>query len=270
MPVRHNEAFSRVLIDKALESSGWDLLDAKQVMFEQKTTEGRIDYLLKDTLGRVFCVLEAKREELEPYDAKEQARGYAENLKAPFIILSNGREHWFWNFARADHQDAYRIERLPSQDDLERLILKNMQPPKPLQSEIIKPDYLRHLKSDLTLRRYQIEAMDEIARGFDEKGLPKFLLEMAPGPAKTLLCAAMIRRFLDTRSAERVLFIIDRIELAKQTMEDFAVVLPEYKPVLFKTARRRPGELLGSSVVVATLQSLMVDRRYREEFTPFY
>jgi type I restriction enzyme R subunit len=28
--------------------------------------------------------------------------------------------------------------------------------------------------------------------------------------------------------------------------------------------------LLGSSVVVATLQSLMVDRRYREEFTPFY
>ena len=34
MPVSHNEAFSRALIDKALESSGWDLLDAKQVMFE--------------------------------------------------------------------------------------------------------------------------------------------------------------------------------------------------------------------------------------------
>jgi type I restriction enzyme R subunit len=145
-----------------------------------------------------------------------------------------------------------------------------MQPPKPLQSEIIKPDYLRHLKSDLTLRRYQIEAMDEIARGFDEKGLRKFLLEMATGTGKTLLCAALIRRFLATRNAERVLFIIDRIELAKQTMEDFAVVLPEYKPVLFKTARRRPGELLGSSVVVATIQSLMIDRRYREEFTPFY
>jgi predicted type IV restriction endonuclease len=45
MPASHNEAFSRILIDKALESSGWDLLDARQVMFEQKTTEGRIDYL---------------------------------------------------------------------------------------------------------------------------------------------------------------------------------------------------------------------------------
>ena len=52
-------------------------------------------------------------------------------------------------------------------------------------------------------------------------------------------------------------------------MEDFEVVLPEYSPVIFKTARRN-GQLLGSSVVVATIQSLMTDRRYREEFTPFY
>ena len=49
-------------------------------------------------------VLEAKREDVDPYDAKEQARGYAENLKAPLVILSNGREHWFWNFERADQR----------------------------------------------------------------------------------------------------------------------------------------------------------------------
>ena len=34
------------------------------------------------------------------------------------------------------------------------------------------------------------------------------------------------------RNAERVLFIVDRIELAKQTLEDFNVILAEYKPVL--------------------------------------
>jgi len=121
----------------------------------------------------------------------------------------------------------------------------------------------------LTLRGYQIRAMDEIASGFDDAGRRKFLLEMATGTGKTLLCAVLIRRFLVTRNAERVLFIVDRIELAKQTMEDFNVVLGEYKPVIYKTARRT-GELLGSSVVVATIQSLMTDRRYREEFTPFY
>lgn len=51
-------------------------------------------------------------------------RGYAENLKAPFAIFSNGREHWFWKFIHKD-QDACRIERLPSLEDLERLRLKN-------------------------------------------------------------------------------------------------------------------------------------------------
>jgi type I site-specific restriction endonuclease len=100
------EAFSRVLIDRALEFSRWDLLDTSQVQFELHTGNGRADYLLKDKLGRVLCVLEAKREEIDPYDAKEQARGYAQNLNAPFVILSNGREHWFWNYDRRDERDA--------------------------------------------------------------------------------------------------------------------------------------------------------------------
>jgi type I restriction enzyme R subunit len=102
---------------------------------EYNTPNGRVDYLLKDTLGRTLCVLEAKREDLDPYDAKEQARGYAENLKAPLVLLSNGREHWFWNYERADQRDAYRIERLPSRNDLGRVVLKNLQPPRPLETE---------------------------------------------------------------------------------------------------------------------------------------
>lgn len=268
MTTGHNEAFARILIDKALEASGWNLLDARQIHFEHHAVSGRADYLLKDNLGRVLCVLEAKREDLDPYNAKEQARGYAENLKAPFILLSNGHEHWFWNFERADQRDAYRIERLPSPEDLTRIKLKNLQPPRPLQTEIIRQDYLR-AQCDLSLRGYQIQAMEEIAKGYDDLNQRKFLLEMATGTGKTLLCAALIRRFLVTRNAERVLFIVDRIELAKQTMEDFNSVLREFNPVIYKTARRT-GELLGSSVVIATIQSLMTDRRYREEFTPFY
>ncbi len=145
----NNEAFSRVLIDKALEASGWDLMNPREVQLELNTPNGRVDYLLKDTLGRVLCVLEAKREDLDPYDAKEQARGYAENLKAPLVLLSNGREHWFWNYARADQRDAYRIERLPSRNDLERVVLKNLQPPRQLESEIVRPEYLYSVRPDL-------------------------------------------------------------------------------------------------------------------------
>ncbi len=263
------EAFSRILIDEELKFSGWDLLDFHQVRFESHMRDGRADYLLMDKNGGVLCVLEAKKEDKDPYDAKEQARGYAENLKAPFVILSNGKEHWFWNYERHEEKDAYRIERLPSREDLERQLLKNMQPPRPLLSESIMPDYLRRFRDDIKLHGYQIRALDEIAKQFDNQKRRKFLLEMATGTGKTLLCAVLIRRFLETRNAERVLFIVDRIELAKQTMEDFNVVLREYSPVIYKNARRT-GELLGSSVVVATIQSLMVDRRYREEFTPFY
>ena len=41
-----NEAFSRVLIDKALEFSGWNLLDPKEVRFELYDCEisGRITF----------------------------------------------------------------------------------------------------------------------------------------------------------------------------------------------------------------------------------
>jgi type I restriction enzyme, R subunit len=181
------EAFSRVLIDKALADSSWDLMDFHQVRSEAHNQSGRADYLLMNKNGGVLCVLEAKREDKDPYDAKEQARGYAENLKAPFVLLSNGREHWFWNLKRAQERDAYRIERLPSREDLERQCLKNMQPPKPLLSAKLTPDYLRRFKDDIQLRGYQIRALDEIGKQFDHEKRRKFLLEMATGTGKTLL-----------------------------------------------------------------------------------
>lgn len=101
------EAASRVLIDNALSDSGWDPTNPAQVRFEQRAISGRADYVLLDSLGRTLCVIEAKSQDKDPYTAKEQARGYAENLKAPFVILSNGTEHWFWNLHRADERDAF-------------------------------------------------------------------------------------------------------------------------------------------------------------------
>ena len=82
--VHKPEAFSRVLIDQALTESGWNLLDSRQVRLELNTATGRADYVLLGPHGPL-CVLEAKREDADPYEAKEQARGYAENMKAPFV-----------------------------------------------------------------------------------------------------------------------------------------------------------------------------------------
>ena len=95
------EQFSRVLIDKELEYSGWNLLDQSQVRFELRGEAGRADYVLFGSTGPL-CVVEAKNPRKDPYEAKEQAREYANELKAPFVVLSNGEAHWFWNLAKAD------------------------------------------------------------------------------------------------------------------------------------------------------------------------
>jgi predicted type IV restriction endonuclease len=71
MSAAQSEAFSRVLIDRALEFSGWNLLDPHQVRFELHTATGRADYVLGGGRGPI-CVLEAKREDAASYDAREQ------------------------------------------------------------------------------------------------------------------------------------------------------------------------------------------------------
>jgi len=46
--------------------------------FELNAQSGRADYVLMGPKGPL-AVLEAKREDRDPYDAKVQARGYAQN-----------------------------------------------------------------------------------------------------------------------------------------------------------------------------------------------
>ncbi|MBR2707793.1 MAG: DEAD/DEAH box helicase family protein [Mogibacterium sp.] len=52
-------------------------------------------------------------------------------------------------------------------------------------------------------------------------GNSRFLLEMATGTGKTLTCAAIIKLFLKTSNAQRVLFLVDRIELENQAKKSF-------------------------------------------------
>ena len=72
------EAFSRVLIDRALAESEFGVSSIRNPShFESAGRDGRADYVLLGKNGPL-CVLEAKRPDLDPYDAKDQARGYAE------------------------------------------------------------------------------------------------------------------------------------------------------------------------------------------------
>lgn len=82
------EAEARIKINKMLEEAGWRLCDnengRKNVDLETSTKvrrneqerKGAIDYLLLDSHNYPICVLEAKKDSINPLSAKDQARAY--------------------------------------------------------------------------------------------------------------------------------------------------------------------------------------------------
>ena len=110
------EADARIVVNRLLIEAEWDIENKSAVSTEEPAADGRADYLLKNSRTRPLCVLETKRFSIDPYSAKTQTKEYAVSLGAPFIILSNGREHYFWDY---ENGDARPIIGFPTQTDLE-------------------------------------------------------------------------------------------------------------------------------------------------------
>ncbi len=89
---------------------------------------------------------------------------------------------------------------------------------------------------------------------------------MATGTGKTLTAAAIIKLFLHTRNARRVLFLVDRLELEEQARKVFSELLSaDFQTVVYKERRDdwRPAE-----TVVTTVQSLLFNNKYQQLFSP--
>jgi type I restriction enzyme R subunit len=119
------EAKARILINDLLHEAGWRFFDDEtgpaNVTLEthvkvkkkaldalgddfEKTARGFVDYLLLDDRGFPVAVLEAKSEKHDPLIGKEQARKYARSQNARFVLLSNGRLHYFWDLEQGNPQ----------------------------------------------------------------------------------------------------------------------------------------------------------------------
>ena len=67
------------------------------------------------------------------------------------------------------------------------------------------------------------------------EGKDRFLFEMATGTGKTLTAAAVVKLFLRTGNARRVLFLVDRLELEDQARKAFAALLSaDFRTVIYK------------------------------------
>ena len=85
-----------------------------------------------------------------------------------------------------------------------------------------------------------------------EQGKRKILLVMATGTGKTLTIAVQIKRMFEAGLIERVLFLVDRIELGKQAQDTFNDVLKDYSAELLYGGRLKRE----SSIVIGTLSTI--------------
>ncbi|MEF8699240.1 MAG: DEAD/DEAH box helicase family protein [Candidatus Accumulibacter sp. UW20] len=301
----NKEATARIKINKLLESAGWRFfaegglpanirlepciaikttdLDALGEDFE-KVTKGFIDFLLLNEKGFPFIILEAKAEGKSPLIGKEQSRKYAKSQNCRFVILSNGNLHYFWDLERGN---PYLITTFPTPASVMGY-QKTIPNSDRLIEEIVADEYivLTQRPSYATeaawkspterqgfidanglrfLRIYQLKAIYALQKAI-EQGKDRFLFEMATGTGKTLTSAAVIKLFLRTGNARRVLFLVDRLELEDQARKAFGKVLAnDYKTVIYKESR---DDWQRAEIVVTTVQSLLFNNKYQQIFSP--
>ena len=303
--MNNNEARARIKINKLLETAGWrfedspegkaniqlesgvkfsDLGDDLENAVSRSGSRGAIDFLLLDRDKKPLVVVEAKKESIDPLSAKEQARNYARNIGARFIILSNGNIHYFWD---TKHGNPETISRFPTQESLTQFRQYTPNPAELTSTKVDEnyiiatqfpsfasdPDFLDQNKRADFLRKnnlkqmrpYQVQAIQSIQRAAND-GAQRFLFEMATGTGKTLISAAVIKMFLKSGNAKRVLFLVDRLELEDQAQKSFVQYLgKDFRSVIYKSSR---DSWTNAEIVVSTVQTFLAGDRYKKEFSP--
>jgi len=299
------EAKARIKINKLLELSGWRFFDDENgkanIVLEnnvkitrkyldefgndfEKTENGFTDFTLLDEKSFPFLIVEAKSEDKNPLDGKEQTRKYAQSQNVRFVILSNGNLHYFWDL---DRGNPCVITKFPT---LESLHHTSSFVPNPanLVREVVGEDYIARIQNPFYdkdprwinektradyihgsglkfLRPYQLDAVHALQESVEDE-LDRFLFEMATGTGKTLISAAVIKLFKRSGNAMRVLFLVDRLELEDQAWKNFVKYLKnDYRVVIYKEHK---DDWRKADIVVSTVQSLSFDNKYQRLFLP--
>lgn len=301
----NKEASARIKINDLLKESGWIFFDEKgkktniilenQTKLTQKqideygndfetTSKGFIDFLLLDEHSHPLIVLEAKSEKYNPLVGKEQARAYARSQNCRFILLSNGNLHYFWDTQQGN---PYIITKFPSPESMKGYEHYNPDPDALIneiitsgyiaitqkhnysinpdfQNEETRSEYLK--KNNLSiLRPYQVKAIESIQESI-RNGNNRFLFEMATGTGKTLISAAVMKLFLKTGNAHRILFLVDRLELEDQAQRNMVKYLKnDFTSLIYKENK---GDWRKADIVISTVQSLLSGDKYRTLFSP--
>lgn len=239
------------IIDVHLLKAGWDTSDRTQVVEEffisssdniinEPLYHYRIefsDYVLLGKDGKPLAVVEAKKSIVDASLGREQAKQYCYHIQKqsggelPFCFYTNGHEIYFWDL---ENYPPKRVYGFPTHDDLERYAYLRKHR-KSLSQEFIN--------TKIAGREYQIRAIRSVMESLEKKR-SKFLLVMATGTGKTRTVISLIDALMRGGWIEKVLFLVDRIALQGQALDDFKEHLPneprwpQYQETTFATDRR--------------------------------
>lgn len=297
------EARARVLIDQQLTQAGWKVQNKKDLnLFAgqgvavrevvMKPGHGRVDYLLYVDKA-VVGVIEAKPVGTPLSGVEWQSAMYADGLPAevrlkaktkddrlPFVFEASGVETHFTNGFDPEPR-ARLVFNVPRPEMLARI----------LREADAAPEYptwrakVRNLPALDTapLRPAQITAINGIEKSLADQHFDRSLVQMATGAGKTYTAVTESYRLLKCGGFNRILFLVDRNNLADQTAAEFQ----NYRTPddgrrfteLYNVAKLSRAGLLGSTkVAISTIQRVYkflndgevsdVDDPDLDEFTP--
>jgi type I restriction enzyme R subunit len=270
------EESARLKIDSLLGAAGWVVQDFKDLSlgagvgvavreFPLKT--GEADYLLfVDRLA--VGVVEAKPEGTTLSGVSEQTEkylcGFPDNVPhvgdlLPFAYESTGVETFFRDMRDPDCRSR-RVFAFHKPETL----LEWVREEQTLRSRLrALPPLVRE-----GLRDCQVEAIENLERSFAE-ARPRALIQMASGSGKTFAAVTFAYRLIKFGGARRVLFLVDRNTLGRQTLQEFQ----QYRTPddgrkfteLYNVQRLTPRNIDGvSRVCITTIQRLYAMLRGEE------
>ena len=244
------EQHARVNIDNLLEQAGWAVQDADSVNlyagtgvavreFSLKSGHGQADYLLYVN-RKAAGVVEAKPEGVTLTGVEVQSEKYGaglpDNLPShlrplPFLYESTGAETQFTNGLDPEPRSRPVFSfHIPdtlaewidarSASGVETGAIAESQ-----EAYVTSVNLRRKLREMPPLNASGLWPVQERAiRNLEESlaaGRPRALVQMATGSGKTFIACNQVYRLIKYAGARRVLFLVDRSNLGRQTLREF-------------------------------------------------
>ena len=259
------EEQAREKIDKQLINAGWDIVSRNEYVPNSTSAikEGLMkgntesDYLLF-VEDKAIAVVEAKREDnpLGP-EVEKQAEKYARSPQdwyglwyknlIPLVYMANGNKIYFKNMLTDQEGEYAEITEMYSPTKMLSLI-----------NQVSEYGALPRLERK-GLRECQYNAETALEKSMKD-GRKKNLAVLATGSGKTYLACLASYRMLNFTPTKRILFLVDRNNLARQTEAEFSRFdrTEDRKEMssLYEIKRLKKESDIKADIVISTIQKL--------------